>query len=1534
MTSPYRPTNPFAPRSRPYSPNNPFAPKQEEEEENRGLLGRVAGALETTLGPLARTVVEGMAYAGPTGAAPARGESPRQRMEQVERVYREEGRRLSEDYPKTSLGLGLGGAVVRYGAATALGGPYAAATLGVAESLASRPEESLAGLAATGAGMAGMEKTQAAAQRIAENPLGRAATDILGGELIGQAARVVGRTGAAGVRRIRGGRPATPEQRLTEDLAAVRSARTGEPMATELPQRALPAPTEPWLPEMPKALPSPVRVPPPPPKALPAPKFPPESPRFRTRTVAEEREALAEQQLRDAQSLDEAIAARQAAWEAESATRVRALEEEPSRFPGSPSFRPPPPPIPRRSLQEALDERASQLARMGQQRQARELQARIGFLDEMRKPWDELSEQEQRQFETFMTYYESRKAQGLMPDATEVGPKAMLRAQTRALRQLAAMEAWYKLPEAERSQFIEAMQREGRGRQLEAMESGWRKAIVEMAQTPLDQIVLINPQTGREVTVSAALKRSKNHPARFEAEAFLDELNTAMQELSEGVARGRERPSFLSSRIGERPRPELAAEMPPVPLDEAERRAAREAGAPGRRASEREMMRLRNRLGAVDPALLRTLASTLGGTALGGIGGAAAAEKPEDIPGMALAGALLGAGATGGASLLRRAGDVAPERFNEALESIATRAGRASTFSPRNPFAATAGTVEGVSVRGVKRGMPIPDAQMASRAGQPLTPTAEAIVDQDRNLLQRMNLEPSLQDRLAPRIAEIRANMGPRKSWQEESREAARLLNTQRENLAGIAPKNMTGAQGLAIASLVRENTEVIGRNLDALKALEPTDVAGKNALLDQIDDLDKQNVALLTTIMAGRRAQAQALNANKILANLTSDPTYWLLKAERVKGAEMLTQEQRMRITNLLNKGEPGRKELLQYIASLRQTSWLGQVAQMRRAGLLTGLAGRARDVLSTGNSVIVQPLLRAAGGAATDAVLSRYVGGRVGVRPEQFRTMAMPRVQEFRAMREGAKNGLRDAVNMLGLEYVKRGEFKNLVEFVRQAELDPDFLRRMDVPQQVNITSLFPHAPGANAMADFYQKYVMRLSGASDRVFRGMAYRGAYDEGARVQAMREGLKGNAFDKRVQELLKSPTDEMVAEAIAQSERLTFTNEGALAEALSGAVGIAGRYAQKGIGAGAEVEAALNTLLPFRRTPANIMTRLAEATPGVGLGIGAKRLANWTKLIQQAADEKLAGEVPKETLAAVRNEQRRMIETLMSQGLGIGLFGLGWYLYERGILTGELPDDEAGREQWAAEGRKPNSLLLGGQWLPVGQIAPLGAVLTMAAAMKQNAEREDIPEDVGSLAPYFATATAKGMLNQPMVTGPKEALEAVTGGIKESERFLRSQAGSFVPSALAQATRMTDDVVRRPETIGQAIAARVPGLSRSVPARLNVFGEPMRYGSEIGFAFGDLRRADPTLAEVSRMGVEIGPMARWKNEPIEQYQTRQRDAGKRARQSLQQLFTSSYYLSADEDTKRDLIKSMVEDERRFSTYEMEARGIRRPEKKR
>lgn len=1589
MTAPYSPDNPFAPKDSKYSPDNPFAPK-----EDRGVVGRAIGAASTALGPLLQTIAEGMAYAGPTGApAPTRGPTPRQRMQEVTRAYEttvaSERERLAQDYPLTSLGLGLGGAVGRYGIASRIpGGAY---LLGAAEAAASKPEESIADLLSRGAGMVGAEGAAGALQRASESKIGRALTDIGFGAVVDAGVGAYrGFTGArrakkqaikdqqdltealAAVRAARGEPVATPitrqlpgpsddfvqmgetvqrsareaQQELTGGLAAVRGAR-GEPMATPI-TRELPAPSGYVMPE-------------PLPKALPAGTFPPESPRFRTRTVTEERAALAEQQLRDAKNLDEAIAARQAAWEAEQARKVKELYEEPSRFPGAANFRPPAPPVKPRELRAALEERAAQLAKIGQQRQADELTARVKFLDEMRKPWDELTPEQQRQFETFMTYYESRKAQGLVPAAEGATRKQFVKAQNRALRQLAAMEGWYSLPEAQRAQFLEGMQNASMARRMEGMENEWQKAVNEFRMTPLDQIVIINPATGREVTIASALKRPQSHPARFEAEAFMDELYTATRELTEGTVTGRGRTPFAPSRIGERPTPAAAAELPPVPMSEAERRAARAAGEPERRRVERSLYQqlggkaydigglvgevgriglreARNRIGAADPALITAVARTFGGAAVGGVAGASMGETPEERLALGLGGALAGAGVAGGLPALRGGAEAAGARLNEALEDITAIAAKKRMRSPTGrPFEATPEGLTEVGVGGVKRGMPVPEATTAARTGAPLTPAADAIVQEDRNLLQRMGLTPDLQDRLAPKIAAIRAGMTETRNWQTEAREAAKLLNTQRENLANIAPQNMSGAQGLAIASLVRENTETIGRNLATLKTLDPSDVKGRDALLQQIDDIDQQNVSLLSTIMAGRREQGRALNANKILANLTSDPTYWLLKAQRVKGADLLSQEQRITIANLLNKGEAGRKELLQYLATLRKAGLGEQIAQLRRAGLLTGAAGRIRDVISTGSNVVLQPLLRVPG-ALTDVIASRYAAAQLGGKGAQYASTAMPTISEFRAMGQGAATGAKQALDMLGYQYIKEGRFKDMAEFIRAAELDPDLLRRMDVPNQINIDMFGTSQAGqaANAVADTYQKYVMRVAGASDRVFRSAAYRGALDEAARLQATREGLKGAKATERVRELLLKPTDEMVADAIAQAEFLTFTNDGSISRFLSGLTGMAGTEAEKGLrGFGKKVLAVANVVFPFRRTPANIMTRVAEWTPGLGTAMAYQRSKNWLGSLAEAAlEQKQTGTMAAETLRGVRQNQRRMIQTLTSQAGGLGLIGLGAYLYDQGVLTGDLPDDTAGREQWRLENKKPNSILIGGEWFPIGQIAPMGNVLAIAASMKQDAEREALDPTTWDYVTGLPFAAASGMLNQPMVTGPKEMLEAVMGGADERQRYARSLAGSFVPSGVAQLARATSPTVREPQSALEAVLSRIPGMQGAAAERLNIFGEPIQTGTRIGLTSSDLRRADRTVAELARVGAEVAPIAKWRDEPFEQYQMRQRQSGQYTRQALNQLFMSSYYLGATDEEKRDLIDSAVKQAREYATEELAARGIRRPEKRR
>ena len=132
----------------------------------------------------------------------------------------------------------------------------------------------------------------------------------------------------------------------------------------------------------------------------------------------------------------------------------------------------------------------------------------------------------------------------------------------------------------------------------------------------------------------------------------------------------------------------------------------------------------------------------------------------------------------------------------------------------------------------------------------------------------------------------------------------------------------------------------------------------------------------------------------------------------------------------------------------------------------------------------------------------------------------------------------------------------------------------------------------------------------------------------------------------------------------------------------------------------------------------------------------------------------------------------------------------------------------------------------------------------------------------------------------------------------------------------------------------QAALSRIPGLQNVAPERLNIFGEPMQTGTRMGFASTDLRRADRTVAEMARVGAKEGPVQKWRDEPIEQYQMRQRLAGQNTRMALNQLFMSPYYIAATDNEKRELISDYVKQARDYTTESLKAQGIREPEKKR
>lgn len=1502
-------------------------------------------------------------------------------------------RKFEEQHPYWSAALTTGGIAARYIPTAMFGGVRGTTALAAAEAAASRPQESVAGLVG--------ELTDSDVMRaVARNPIGRVAVDATVGYGIGKGVGAVGR-------RVFGKSAEQIAKEEAERVAAEAAAQQAERQAAanaaadkaeqELARRGRPVGQR-ALPRGPIVTPNPQSVDPftgrP---RLPAPSFPPESPRFRTPTVeateAKARAELSERQLRESRSLDEAIAARQAREEAEEAARVAALEAEPSRFP-----RPiePPAPLPgqvfgprQEGMRDALERWANIWRGIGDKKKAAELSARINELDRLREPWDALTAEQQRRFIVLNSYHNSRLAQGLVPRPEELGvpgasklARRMRRMESRAIRQLDAMESWYKMAPGERDRVLRAMEQESLATRMGELETGWQRTVMELLQSPLDEIVILNPKTGREITVASALKKARTHPARFEAESLVRELQEEMDVLFQGKPR---RSSTFGSRIGERPTAAAAAEMPPIPKPMAQRMAEREAAQAARgtqakpsapqttttripvdeipvarvadeqraafpqSATAKNQQWLRNRRGGLEFAAARTLA----GAGLGGTYGLSQAETPEEAVQYGLAGLFGGAIAGWAAGPLARQA-AQSKLVNEALDDIAKvskRIGRTPGFPGTDRFRSLAGRLEQLGL-GSKRGTP-PRPAPAMADDVPLNrPTV--VQPSEEPLLRRLNLSPEMQDIYGARIAQIAA-AAPKQSDEQLLAKAARLLNTKRETLARINPEKMTGAEGLAIASLVRENTEKMAEM--AARLATTVDDDARAALTAQLDAMDGQTNALLTNLMAGRSAQGAALRANRVLANLSSDPSFWFLKAQRVKGAEVLSQAEKFHITSLLNKGEPARDELIQYLASLRKTPWYRQIAQLRRAGFLTALTGRVRDFAGTGGNVVATPILKVPGAFADNVAAAITTARMKGMGAGEtirnlpnlmkanaaYRTMLMPDTNELVAMGGGIKTGWKEMLEYLGYDAIRKGDFKTLVEFVRAVEVDPAILKRYDIPGQINIDMFGTSARGqkANALADFYQKYTMRLSGGTDRLFRAAAYNGAMQEQARLVATREGLSGPALQTRVAALLKEPTDEMVANAGMISEYTTFTNDGTMARAISNLIEAAARAGDTAgtalgtrmvgteIKAGDMIRTGFDIVSPFRRTPANLLTRILEFTPGAGQAIAMKRAANWWGNVSKLALDTKAGAATAEGLTAVRASQRRMVDTFAANATGLGLLGLGAYLYDNGVLTGEAPRTGAEAEQWRTEGRQPNSILVGGVWHPIGQLPPLGSMLTMAATLRQEAE-------AGTGTQGAAIGALRTALNQPLMTGPREALEALSSQQDaRTEGFWQNMAGSFVPGIVASAAR-AGGVSREPDTAVESVMSRIPGLAEAVPERLNVFGEPMqRPEGMLWMTTPDVREEDVIVNQMSMVGAEVGKLPKWRGESNDQYYFRQQEGGKQLKVDLTNLILSEQYLFATPQEKRDLIEETATASRRgFADFLKREYGIERPDSRR
>jgi len=381
-------------------------------------------------------------------------------------------------------------------------------------------------------------------------------------------------------------------------------------------------------------------------------------------------------------------------------------------------------------------------------------------------------------------------------------------------------------------------------------------------------------------------------------------------------------------------------------------------------------------------------------------------------------------------------------------------------------------------------------------------------------------------------------------------------------------------------------------------------------------------------------------------------------------------------------------------------------------------------------------------------------------------------------------------------------------------------------------------------NKVVDKAVKFVFRSLGAEDQIFYTGAYDRAIRESAKLTARNEARQGiiNRADVKARQnaLLAAPTPQMEIDAALAAETAVFRNDNKLS---SGIAGFRDKIGDKG-------NFALDLVLPFDRTPTNVVLRALEYSP-LGVARGAvKGVAGSARTIAARRAAKKAGTPSKADVQAAIDKaftptQHRCAAQLLGRGaVGSGLLALGYALASKGLMTGFYDDEDyKGEAMKRATGAQPLAIQIGGRWYGLNGVGPIGMALGMGATIQQEANKKG-----GDMFGASAKAAKEQVMEAPLLSSLKDLskdVERVSRDRANAGKLVGNLASSFVPGVLndlGQSILYVRDPFEREvkddpkkvkglrralrEGAGQ-VGAKIPGVRRMLPMKKDITGKPI-----------------------------------------------------------------------------------------------------------
>lgn len=399
-------------------------------------------------------------------------------------------------------------------------------------------------------------------------------------------------------------------------------------------------------------------------------------------------------------------------------------------------------------------------------------------------------------------------------------------------------------------------------------------------------------------------------------------------------------------------------------------------------------------------------------------------------------------------------------------------------------------------------------------------------------------------------------------------------------------------------------------------------------------------------------------------------------------------------------------------------------------------------------------------------------------------------------------------------------------------------------------------------------------RMLQAGDEFFKAIGYRMELNALAMRTGLQQGLEGDELAKHIDQALRNPPPALHRAAMDAARYQTFTQK----------LGDIGQGIQKI----ANAHPSMRLVLPFIRTPANIVKFAAERTP-FGL------------LMREVRDNLRAGGVTRDIQLA-----------RLTFGSMVG--GVVASMAAEGSITGGGPSDPRLRAALRETGWQPYSVKIGDRYYAYNRLEPLGMIFGLSADYAEIAGELDHAE-AREVAAMITGSISKNLTSKTWLRGVSELLEAVNDPDRYGDRYVQNFAGTLIPTVVAHTARVNDPVLRQTETVLDKLKSRVPGYSKSLPPRLNMWGEPIQLGGGVGPdmvspIYTSDEFPDKLAQEVVRLELKIGMPSKLVQDielTPEEYARYVQLAGKPAKEVLMKAVTAPFYDTLPDAAKRALI---------------------------